>query len=222
MSPRKTARRALPIVDVYARQILAGAAARASCAKCTHAHCCRIVPVAVLGEAVALVDAFARGGGDLKSLRAQAAADAAFLRDAEDPSYDYMLSGRQCALLDARTNRCRAYAARPITCRVYFVVSPPAECAPDARRVVSALDTRAHALALFETFANATSSAIPSWVAGTLPEMILAAFAFLELDAASFLAWARVERDAWDRVMARIEAHEGDRMAHIAQQDERA
>lgn len=97
-------------------------------------HCCyQIVGTTVL-EAVSLagwvLDTFAPP--NLAALRAQLKTEA----DAIDAAggimkyrKEYLSEHRACVFLDS-AGECAVYELRPIACRAYMVVSPPADCAP--------------------------------------------------------------------------------------------
>ncbi len=107
-------------MDTLAAYKLEGTAV--SCRKgCS--FCCRIPVYVTEGEAELLAQAIEQDpkAADLVLLARQEAVGVA--EWASMPTAD-----RVCAFLDKGSGECRVYAARPLACRSYYVVTDPARC----------------------------------------------------------------------------------------------
>lgn len=136
----------LPVIDRVAEK--RAAHHRASCTKGCAACCYQIVYVTD-PEALLIAESLLRDRaqltGVLPRLREQALYSERFRDQESDLSNLWAdrvgyFDGRQpCAFLDA--NLCAIYPERPIACRVYYVVSPPAECNGPSGTTVTVVDT---------------------------------------------------------------------------------
>ncbi len=90
-------------------------ACAAGCAACCHGTTVLASPPEVLHLAAHLVASFA--GEELAGLRARVAEAAAHART--QTMEERAVARRPCPLLDVATGRCRAYEARPLSCRAF-------------------------------------------------------------------------------------------------------
>lgn len=100
------------------------------------AACCYLLATVTLPEAIHLVATLRDSGNefDLDSIRDHFES---VIKHGESLE-SWHAAQRPCVALRGR--RCAAYEARPQTCRVHYVISPPAQCAPPTQGYMG-LDT---------------------------------------------------------------------------------
>jgi Fe-S-cluster containining protein len=193
MSPRKTARRLLPLYKKHVGPWAASASGMASCKRgCV--SCCHNLVGASLAEGVLLASRL----DEDPALRRDAAAITAALRaqlsfisglDASKP-YGYLAAKIPCAFLDPETKDCRVYEHRPTACRTYYVVSDPEQCSPDRPGAeVAYVDAGPVVDELTRALLDETPGIPP--VAGALQAMVLLGAEMLSLP-----------REEFDRLLA--------------------
>jgi Fe-S-cluster containining protein len=147
-------RRLLPLyrdIDGWAAKAAAGASCRRGC----H-HCCHNLVIVTVTEAIPIAEYLLASAewrprlpGLLAELRRQIRIVSELGGSQEDrTAVDWFARKIPCVFLQENGD-CGVYPIRPTACRTYFVVSPPADCAPtrpgaqvhylDASHVLSAL-----------------------------------------------------------------------------------
>ena len=143
---RASARRVLPVLDAELASFHARAAARATCRRGCH-DCCYTLVGATLAEAVVLLDAACgdeAGQRRWPELAARLRADTdAFPEDPAARAAAHLRRKQPCVFLSMSSGECTVYSARPLACRVHYVVSPKERCAPElTQSEVLAIDAR--------------------------------------------------------------------------------
>jgi hypothetical protein len=104
----------------------------------------------------------------------------------EATSSPYLKSKTPCVFLKENGD-CGIYRIRPLSCRTYFVASPPSYCDPDdPESVVAGFDMRVE---IFNGWAACFAEKDVPPLADSLQRMVLVAFEFLERKPASFREW---------------------------------
>jgi Fe-S-cluster containining protein len=191
---REAARRMLPIL----RESLAPFQMRAErVATCRRGcgDCCHVLVGVTMAEAAMVLDRLEHDEArraTLPALRARLESDVEVIEavrreHAADPSgpslnQRYLATKRPCPFLDRSAGECTIYPFRFLACRVHYVVSSPEACAPGADpRTVSAIDASAAVVECATAMAREMDP-LPR-KAGTMQEMLLAAFALYGLTA---------------------------------------
>jgi len=134
MSPRKAARRLLPLYEKHVGPWAKVASGMATCRRGCN-HCCYNLVGSTLAEGVLIASLLLEDSvlsKDLPRLKAVLQEQLVFVMGLDArKSYAYLEAKRPCAFLDQESGDCRVYEHRPTACRTYYVVSDPSQCSPD-------------------------------------------------------------------------------------------
>jgi Fe-S-cluster containining protein len=145
------------------------------------AHCCRLMVIVSFPEALAIVEHLAEQPLGPQRLAAVVVRGMEqWLRFAvgrEELSPDAWFE-EQIPCMFLVGNRCSVYAARPFTCRMHYVASPPEQCAGPGRQEVGKVDVRDAEQWFVGRVVNASQRDGVGGVVAPLPVMMHYALAF--------------------------------------------
>lgn len=154
-----------------------------SCHKCTKPGCCYQKNLITIMEALPLARRIVEQGQNTPELRERfRLAGEAMEGTAKEV---WLRELHPCVFLE--NNRCTAYDLRPVTCRSYYVMSPPEDCWPDKKTDVLVFDNTEHLTRLMlaaHQFHNqiGLKQTTHQIIIGSLPRMVWMCLEVWELD----------------------------------------
>ena len=147
---RRLGRRVLPLYEDIDTIWAPAVATRSSCRRGCH-HCCYNLAAVSLEEAIPIAEYILTSDvwkPELPKIRTELARQVTILdgiggvqagRAMNETARKWLDKAIPCVFLK-KNGDCGVYKVRPVVCRTYYVVSPPADCSPEKETTVSVLN----------------------------------------------------------------------------------